>query len=300
MRSSTDRYNRPISTGTNAMYGRMLRELGTFYHRPDWLEAAARIGRVLDEVTAIRDSGELTYLIADAFAMDPATGRITPADAFSEGSQYVTAFCCDLERRKLPNYFKRLFERFGYAPAEPFNNDVVRTLRTELLVGMMMRFELLHRHGKFAFLEREIKALYSHMIDHGPGTLWEGWSRWSNLTHGYQSYAGAIIMRSFLGLEWIDETARTVTIAPHPADLRWARGFTTAKNGRMVSVDWRLDEDEFTLRVAVPEGYRAELVLPDEIRGWALRLNGRKLKRDTTRRTVSGGVVLSARRNAED
>ena len=53
-----------------------------------------------------------------------------------------------------------------------------------------------------------------------------------------------------------------------PAGLTWARGRVPTPHGE-ISVDWRLNDGAFDLRVTLPPGVEAEIRLPGETRGFA-------------------------------
>jgi len=53
--------------------------------------------------------------------------------------------------------------------------------------------------------------------------------------------------------------------------LRWAKGYTLAGSG-VVSVSWKNDAKKFEMTVSVPNGYRVNLTMPEEIYGWNIHL----------------------------
>lgn len=132
------------------------------------------------------------------------------------------------------------------------------------------------------------------MIDTGPGSLWEGWSRHSNLSHGYQSYAGAIIIQAFLGLQIPNAVTKSVHIAPHPMNLKWAKGFTRVDAGGAVAVEWHRDQDCFELYVEIPDGYRVLIDVPREFWGWTLKLDHKKIAPGITQFERDKSFVLCA------
>jgi hypothetical protein len=66
-----------------------------------------------------------------------------------------------------------------------------------------------------------------------------------------------------------------IAIRPQPCGLKFARGTVPTPHGN-VDVDWRREGDRFTLRVSVPAGASAEVVLP--IAGTQVRVDGVALK----------------------
>ena len=264
--SSMDLYNRPISTATNATYAVMLQRLGEIYSRKEWIAAADRILAVLKQVCVIQDTTDFGHYVPDAFAMDDA-GTITAGKHSSEGSQYLLMWLGLINKTKLPGLCRLMFEEFGVNPVVPFSNSTSFLLRMSTVFGSCLRFEVLHESGEYEKLLSEMIRIYTHMLNRGPGTLWEGWGRDSNINHGYQSHAAVWLIKSFLGLNIPDEVDRTIHIAPHPCEIRWAKGYTLAGDG-IASVSWENHPGIFRMSVSVPDGYRVNLSLPDHIHGW--------------------------------
>ena len=264
--SSNDLYNRPISTATNATYAVMLQRLGEIYNREDWIATADKILTVLKQVCLIQDTTDFGHYVPDAFAMDDA-GTITSGKHSSEGSQYLLMWLGLINKTKLPGLCRLMIEEFGVNPVVPFSYSTSFLLRMSTVFGSCIRFEVLHESGEYEKLFNEMAKIYTYMLDHGPGTLWEGWERHSNINHGYQSHAAVWLIKSFLGLNIPDEVDKTIEIAPHPCGRQWAKGYTVAGDG-IVSVAWEAGDGRFTMSVAVPDGYRVTLTLPEEIFGW--------------------------------
>ena len=261
-----DEYNLPISTGTNAAYAWLLRQLGEILGKDDWIGKAKAIWSVIEKVCAVPDAFEMATLVPDAFAMD-GQGRITPGRYSSEAAQYLYMWLGITRRETLPVYFQQMFDQFGASPAVPFNTNRRFYIAADMPVGTAMRFEALYAGGEYQKLYDEITRIFTYMIEHGPGTLWEGWARESNINHGYLSHVAVWLSRIFLGLDIPDAVDRSVRIAPHPCGMKWAKGCTLTGSG-LVSVSWVMSKDQFTLDVSVPEGYRANLQLPGEVYGW--------------------------------
>jgi len=55
--------------------------------------------------------------------------------------------------------------------------------------------------------------------------------------------------------------------SPHPCGLQWAKGAVKTEAGN-AGVAWSMDRRSFRLDGTVPRRYRAELRLPEEVRGW--------------------------------
>lgn len=268
--ASDSLYNKPISTATNANYAVMLRRLGEIYNRMDWIKKAEAILGIIRGVCVIQDTGDFGHYVPDAFSFD-GNGNITRGTRSSEGAQYVCMWRDLMDRDKLPGFFRMMFEEFGVNPLVPLSTSTRFVLRMDMVFGMCTRFEVLHKFGEHEKLMSEMRRLYTYMLDHGPGTLWEGWSIDSNVNHGYPSHAAVWLFKAFLGLNIPDEVEKTIDIAPHPCGLKWAKGYTVAGAG-VVSVSWKNDAENFELAVTVPGGYRVNLAIPDELYGWEIHL----------------------------
>ncbi|HBP38980.1 MAG TPA: hypothetical protein DD640_09640 [Clostridiales bacterium] len=245
--------------------------------QPEWTAKADAIWSVIEKVCAVPDAFEMANLVPDAFAMD-GQGRITPGKYSSEAAQYLYMWLGITRREALPNYFRQMFDHFGARPSVPLNTNRRFYISADLPVGTAMRFEALYASGEYRKLYDEITYIFTYMLEHGPGTLWEGWARESNINHGYLSHVAVWLSRIFLGLDIPDAVDRTVRIAPHPCGLKWAKGCTVAGSG-LVSVYWVMGDDRFSLEVSVPQGYRVNLTLPDEVYGWdnTLEIGGQTL-----------------------
>jgi len=65
-----------------------------------------------------------------------------------------------------------------------------------------------------------------------------------------------------LGVSFMDRGCTQVRIAPHPADLGWARGIVPIPGGGDIVCSWRSNARHFVLDVSVPTGVLLQAVLP--------------------------------------
>lgn len=268
-------YNRPISVPTNAMYALALKQLGGYYKNTVWTENAEKIRAVLKKAVSFTDRENNLTLPSDAFSMDDG-GNITRNGYSSEAAQYFIMWTNLITREEAPHYYHFLLDCFGRAPSVPISNTRF-FLTSDFHMGTNARMEVLAKYGEIKKLLDEIKAFSLYMIDNGPGTLWEGWSRDSSMSHSFVSWFGMILERELLGLHIPDAVNRTIDITPHPLHLKWAKGFITAGEG-VCSLRWNNTKDAFNLHLEVPPEYTAELTLPDEVLNSrrTAEINGRK------------------------
>ena len=131
-----------------------------------------------------------------------------------------------------------------------------------------------HGHLDLAYelLLQDTSPAWLAMIARGATTVWERWDGVDEDGVPHESLnhysKGAVI--SFLhlytaGIELLDDEPayRRFRVRPRPGGgLTWAKSAHDSPYGRIESA-WRLDGNAFELRVVVPAGTRAEVVLPD-------------------------------------
>ena len=267
-------FSRPISMPTNVLYARMLECIDELYGRPvlraKALHIRTRLRQAYAGIRAERPAQFLSDSLQPAEGGTLSRGRLT-----SEAAQYYAAWLGLASPGEHPALFKALFEQHGPCPERLVDDPKV--LRSDHFAAMPVRFEVLAAHGEHQRLLREVRYLYSRMIDEGPGTLWEGMADTGSVCQGFAAHAGVWLARDFLGLGIPDAVTRTITLAPHPCGLRWAKG-TVKTAGGTAGVAWSMERRSFRLDATVPEGYSAELRLPGEVRGWSeVTVNDRPL-----------------------
>ncbi|WP_281424677.1 alpha-L-rhamnosidase C-terminal domain-containing protein [Pseudonocardia nigra] len=110
------------------------------------------------------------------------------------------------------------------------------------------------------------------MVDRGATTLWERWNGVSaegvpaeSLNHYAKGAVVSFLHRCTAGVELLDDgpAYRRFRVRPRPGGgLTGAEATHDSPYGRIESA-WRLDGHELALRVVVPAGTEAEVVLPD-------------------------------------
>ena len=285
-------FSQPISMPTNALYARMLECIDELYGRPALRAKARRIRtRLRQAYVGIRTERPAQFL---SDSLQPAAGgTLSRGKLTSEAAQYYAAWLGIAAPAEHPALFKALFEQHGPCPERLVDDPKV--LRSDHFAAMPVRFEVLAAHGEHERLLREVRYLYSRMIDEGPGTLWEGMADTGSVCQGFAAHAGVWLVRDFLGLGIPDAVTRTITIAPHPCGLRWAKG-TVKTEGGNVGVAWSMERRSFRLDATVPEGYRAELRLPGEVRGWSeVTVNERRIEPREALRDLAESFAVTAR-----
>lgn len=259
-------YNLPISSATNAMYALALKQLGGVYGNDVWQETAEKIDAVLRKVCDKPIPEGSNEFISDAFSMDE-NGEPHPNGYSSEASQYFLLWRDLVKQEGMDYYLNSLFDMFGTNPSVPFSNITRFFYNADFHMGTNARMEVLAKYGKVEKLVSEIRRFAQYMMDNGSGLIWEGWGWYASVAHGFGSWYGWILEREISGLHMPDAVEKTVRVAPHLLDLKWARSYAETDDG-LFSVSWSKSDTEFTLDVSAPEGYRIDLKLPREIRGW--------------------------------
>ena len=159
----------------------------------------------------------------------------------------------------------------GPAPRFPANPNIGAS---GLFIGLCIRLDLLSKCGAYDTLFADLNTIYQPQLREGPGTLWENSViDASSRCHGFNAHAGVHLLRDMLGMGEVHrmENGRlSLTIAPHPCGLRWAKGTMTLPEG-ILSAAWRYDGESFHLEVHLPQKERFDVTvhLPAEARALA-------------------------------
>jgi len=252
--SFSNDFCRPISTAANALYARVLLDLGELYGEPGWAEEGAKIRSILRKTLCKNDKKpvEPGGFLPDA--LEYRNGQLHRCGNYSESAQYTMLWAGLFTRDELPDYFWRVIHTSGPAREYPGDNKLGSA---NLFIGLCIRLDLLARLGEYEILLRELKAIYYPQLREGPGTLWEvtdvvNTSR----CHGFSAHAGVQLMRDILGIGEPDELTRTVKIEPHPCGLRWARGVVQTPEG-LITLFWTNKDGKLDMKLTLPEGWRA-------------------------------------------
>lgn len=157
--------------------------------------------------------------------------------------------------------------------------ELVRAAGTHLGTGFLSTPSLLpvladagHLDVAYELLTRDTEPSWLTMIDRGATTVWERWNGvsadgvpYESLNHYSKGAVISFLHRYAAGLELLDDgpAYRHFRIRPRPGGtLTWVEAAHESPYGR-IEVSWRLDGRQLDLRVTVPPGTTAEVVLPD-------------------------------------
>ncbi|MGY1846485.1 family 78 glycoside hydrolase catalytic domain [Blastococcus sp. SYSU DS1021] len=224
---------------------------------------AARIAEVLGRHDDAARYAELSELARQAWQAEyvDAEGRLTP----DTQATHVRALAFDLVPAELrPAVAERLVE-------------LIRKADTHLGTGFLATPYLLpvladagHVDVAYELLLQDTEPSWLTMIDRGGTTVWESWGGvdddgvpHDSLNHYSKGAVVSFLHRYTAGLQLIDPAYRRFSVRPRPGGgLTSAEAAHESPYGRIESA-WRIDGGAFDLRVVVPAGTEAEVVLPD-------------------------------------
>lgn len=257
---------KPISIPNNCLAVYMLEKMAQLYEEDSWEKAADEMRKIiekLDEIPNIFGGG------GDGASME--TGKLKRLDCQTESGAALELWSGFHVKDK--GYVKRFVDSMGTCPKYRPDPNLGRS---NLFIGLLIRFDVLARLGKIDTLVRELKDVYLPEIKECSGTLFENYSAFSGC-HGFNGAAGALLVNSVLGLGQPMQNTKTIKISPHPGEVSWAAGSAKCDDGPMF-MNWSANQDEHILNInlMIPEGWRAEYEMPFEIAGWTVLVNGLK------------------------
>ncbi|MDT7553205.1 MAG: alpha-L-rhamnosidase, partial [Pseudonocardiales bacterium] len=129
-----------------------------------------------------------------------------------------------------------------------------------------------HLDVAYELLLQDTEPSWMAMVDRGATTVWERWDGVSadgvphdSLNHYSKGAVVSFLHRYTAGIQQVDGAPayRRFRVQPRPGGgLTAAEAAHESPYGRIESA-WRLDGDALTVRVVVPAGTEAEVVLPD-------------------------------------
>jgi alpha-L-rhamnosidase len=155
--------------------------------------------------------------------------------------------------------------------------DLIRKADTYLGTGFLATPFLLpvladtgHLDVAYELLRQDGEPSWLVMVDRGATTIWEHWNGvdadgvpHESLNHYSKGAVISFLHRYTAGIELVEPAYRRFRIRPRlGGGLTSAQAAHESPYGRIESA-WHLDGTQFELRVVVPAGTSAEIVLPD-------------------------------------
>ncbi|XID91357.1 family 78 glycoside hydrolase catalytic domain [Paenibacillaceae bacterium WGS1546] len=141
-------------------------------------------------------------------------------------------------------------------------------------------YEALSGIGAYEQMLDDIRRNYGMMIRHGATTCWEMYPNyWGSQSgnplltrshcHAWSAAPGYFLGAYVLGVTPKEPGWRTLTVAPQPCGLTWARGSVPCPGEGRIDVDWQADYEEMRIRIVVtaPKGVDVTVVVPQGFRG---------------------------------
>lgn len=184
--------------------------------------------------------------------------KLVPSKERCEGTQYYAMWAGVPSEERLKRMWTAMRNDFIPNPAQKI--QPIQGLTRGGLFSFPERLRIAEHFGDYSALIRDVRAMFLPMAESVPGTLWEHPWAVSSLCHGFGSMSAIFLYEDVLGIRLNHE----LTITPHAGGmLTWAKGYVTTTQGR-VEVEWNLLKDRYEIRVSLPEGATAQVVLPDE------------------------------------
>jgi alpha-L-rhamnosidase len=241
------------------------------------LRSTARVARILDKerdaVHYLKGADRIRKAINEHLWSEKDQAFIDSIHADGERSKTISqqtnimVFLCDCatpERERVIREYVARVQEGWVRVGSPF--------------AMFFMFAALAKIGEFKEILRQTREKWGWMIDMGSTTCWETFpgpnAKWFTRSYCHAWSAGpAYFLSTYqLGVIPAGPGLRKVTVAPEPADLRWARGKVPTPYGE-IEVSWTKKDQGFELSVALPKEVEGDAVLPVPCR--TIRTEGR-------------------------
>ncbi len=253
----------PISIPINCLAVCLLEKMAELYYEPEWKKAANEMRQIIqkmDESPGIFGGG------GDGASYE--TGELKRLNCATESGVALELWSGFHLNDKA--YLKRFTDAMGTCPAKRPDPNFGRS---NLFIGLLIRFDVLARLGKINTLVRELKDVFLPEIKEGPGTLFENYAG-SSGCHGFNGAVGALLVNHVLGLGQPMQRTKSVKINPNPGTLNWAAGSAKCEDG-MIFMNWSADGEGHILKITLhlPKGWVPEFEIPFELTGWTILVN---------------------------
>ncbi len=208
---------------------------------------------------------------------------------------------------------------FGLTPSE-VQEQVVKNLVNEvneknghpttgfLGTGYILPMLSRHNHHDLAYemMNKTDYPSWGYMVKNGATTIWELWNSdveppegMNSRNHFALGCVGEWIWNTLAGINISDEQPgfKQVVIKPQPVgDLKWVKAEYETNYGLLV-VDWKLEDEVFTLHLTVPPNTTANIELPNVGNGNIIKEGGKEIGAgpvDGILKTEGNDVVAAA------
>ena len=172
-----------INFPTNMLYARMLTAVSRLFGDA----AAADKAERLRQVVRARSFNGRFFTDNEVYR----GGRPVASGECTETCQYYAFFTDTATPGEYPELWRILTAEFG--PDRQKKGLYPDIFPANAFIGNYLRLELLHRYGLYARLLEEIEGYFLYMAER-TGTLWENTTDYASCSHGFASYAAALIL----------------------------------------------------------------------------------------------------------
>jgi len=240
---------------------------GVVTHNCAWLVEALRRGAQMSELLGEDDAEEfeagaqeLAAAINEHLWDEDAQAYIDSihadggrSEALSQQTQTVCYLC-----GVVPEDRMAAVKQHVYDPSEGF-------VEIGSPFFMFFSFEALTKLGMHDLIADWTRKYWGDMLRHDATTAWEmfGDTITRSRCHAWSAGPAYFLQTQQLGVEPALPGFERATIAPIPLELSWCEGRMPTPHGE-IEVAWERDEDRFAIDVTLPEGVRADVILPCE------------------------------------
>lgn len=254
----------PISIPINCLAVYLLEAMAELYHKEKWKKNADEMREIIEQMDSnvgIFGGG------GDGAKFE--NGKTVRTDCQTESGVALEVWSGF--HREDKNYISAFVNSMGVAPRFRPNPNIGKS---NLFIGLMIRFDTLVKLGRIKELVAELRELYLDELRVGSGTFFENYNALSGC-HGFNGAVAAMLTNQVLGIGEPCERTKIIMITPHPGELRWARGSAKCSDG-MIYMRWYADQEEHNLRITltIPKTWKYQLEIPFELNGWSISLNG--------------------------
>ncbi len=238
-----------VSYPSNMLYAKMLDTAARIYGDDTLAKQAAQLRK-----TILSQSYNGEFFIDNAVRNEE--GKLILTDNITEACQYYALFCEVVTPESHPDFWLRMRE--GFHPQVRKEGAYAHIHPANVFIGNYLRFEMLSQEGYCSQLVDEIADLYMPMV-RLTGTLWEFFKPRASCCHGFGSHISHILLRDALGVYRILPCEKVVHLRMVDCGLEWCRG-SIPVGDEQIDVEWHYTDGEFKVKVALPKGYRYEIV----------------------------------------
>jgi alpha-L-rhamnosidase len=207
---------------------------------------------------------------------------------------------------------------FGLTPAE-FEEQVVKNLVDNVIekdvhpttgfLGTGYILPMLSKYNRhdlaYEMMSKTDYPSWGYMVKQGATTIWELWNSdveppegMNSRNHFALGCVGEWIWNTLAGINISDEQPgfKQTVIRPQPTgDLTWAKAEYETNYG-LLAVDWKIENDIFTLHLTVPPNTTALVELPGVKEGSSVKEGGKEINSESIEGILSteSGKILTA------